>query len=411
MIETAVLLAPSVFSFIWGLINVMSRARTYRYWIFSLLMFITTLYLYSETFLFAGLDSKRALMISDFVYRFAALTLPSVIMLYARRVAFHKYYSRWIAVLFFLAIVIVTLIAYTAGLIGKDNCIQFYTDRSNGIDNPIYHTNIYRMHYLITFPIYWAYTHTLYAASLIYIIFCLVKRNVEWNNITSFFKGEKMERHNLQLLFLILFLVIIYTRFLLKKSFLHDYAAASCVISLILCITILIVGYVEVFVKMPMIKLSAILHPIEAITIPEPVTISAEDKTELDLSISKKFLDNQSKLNEMFTDLMDNQHYYTTKGVTLEDVAKTMQTNKTYISLLVNNVYKKSFPDFINSRRLEYAKRLLTESKGSLKIEEIADRSGFQSTAQMSRKIKEFEGITLREWITITNQIATEARK
>ena len=93
MIETVILLAPSIFCLIWGLINVMSSARTYRYWIFSLLMFTATLYLYSETFLFAGLDSKRALMISDFVYRFAALILPTVIMLYSRRVAFHKYHS------------------------------------------------------------------------------------------------------------------------------------------------------------------------------------------------------------------------------------------------------------------------------------------------------------------------------
>lgn len=411
MIETAILLAPSIFCFIWGLINVMSRARTYRYWIFSLLMFTTTIYLYSETFLFAGLDSKNALMISDFIYRFAALTLPSVIMLYARRVAFHKYYSKWITTLLILAVIIVTIIAYSASLIGKDNCIQFYTDRSNGIDSPLYNTNIYRIHYISAVPVYWIYTHTLYICSLIYTIFCLYKREVKWSYITGFFKKEKMERHNLQLLFLIIFIIMVYTRFMLKKSFIHDYAVASCIISLALCITILIVGYVEIFVKMPMIKAFAILHPIDAITIPEPVNSNNEEHLELDLSISKKFLDNQSKLSEMFANLMEKEHYYTTKGLTLDDVAKIMKTNKTYISLLVNNVYKKSFPDYINSKRVEYAKNLLIETKGSMKIDDIASKSGFQSTQQMARKIKEFEGVTIREWITITNQIETEARK
>jgi AraC-like DNA-binding protein len=38
-------------------------------------------------------------------------------------------------------------------------------------------------------------------------------------------------------------------------------------------------------------------------------------------------------------------------------------------------------------------------------MEEIADKSGFQSAAQLARKVKEIEGLTLREWITIANQI------
>jgi YesN/AraC family two-component response regulator len=223
--------------------------------------------------------------------------------------------------------------------------------------------------------------------------------------IIKFLKGEKMERHNLQLLFIIIFTLFIYTRFFLKRAFLNDYTIASCSVSLILCIIVLIVGYVEVFVKMPMIQATAILHPIEVITVPEPVNENTEKRLEVDLSISKKFLDNQSKFSEMFEDLMEKQHYYTTKGLTLDDVAKSMQTNKTYISLLVNNIYKKSFPDYINSKRVEFAKKLLKESKGSMKMEEIADKSGFQSAAQLARKVKEIEGLTLREWITIANQI------
>lgn len=405
MIETVILLAPSIFCLIWGLINVMSSARTYRYWIFSLLMFTATLYLYSETFLFAGLDSKRALMISDFVYRFAALILPTVIMLYSRRVAFHKYHSNWIAILLILSIILVTIIAYTASLIGTDNCIKFYNDKSRGIDIEAYHSSIYTIHYTLTFPIYRIYAHGLYICTFAYIIFCLIKRGVNWQMIIKFLKGEKMERHNLQLLFIIIFTLFIYTRFFLKRAFLNDYTIASCSVSLILCIIVLIVGYVEVFVKMPMIQATAILHPIEVITVPEPVNENTEKRLEVDLSISKKFLDNQSKFSEMFEDLMEKQHYYTTKGLTLDDVAKSMQTNKTYISLLVNNIYKKSFPDYINSKRVEFAKKLLKESKGSMKMEEIADKSGFQSTAQLARKVKEIEGLTLREWITIANQI------
>lgn len=405
MIETIILLAPSIFCLIWGLINIMSSARTYRYWIFSLLMFTATLYLYSETFLYAGLNSKTALMISDFVYRFAALALPSVIMLYARRVAFHKYHSNWITVLLITGIIIVTLIAYTASIIGVENCVKFYSDKRLNIEYPIYNTSIYKIHYFFTMPIYKIYANTMYVCSIIYIVFCLHKREVKWQMIWKFLKNEKMERHNLQLLFTVVFTLFIYARFLLKKSFLVDYSITSCTVSLILCIVILIVGYVEIFVKMPMIQATSILHPIEVITVPEPIHESTEKRLEVDLSISKKFLDNQSRLNEMFIDLMENKHLYTEKGLSLDDVAKAMQTNKTYISLLVNNVYKKSFPDYINSKRVEFAKQLLKETKGSMKMEEIADKSGFQSTSQLARKVKEIEGLTLREWLTISNQI------
>lgn len=410
MLEITILLAPSIFCLIWSLINIMSSARTYRYWIFSLYMITVTVYFYSETYLFAGLNSSNALMVSDFVYKFAATILPSVTMLYSRRVAFHKYYSKWIATLLILAIVLVTLIAYTTAIIGTNNCIQFYNDKSNGIDNPLYHTEIYMIHHILTYYIYKIFTHILYFATFAYILYCLYKRNVKWKDIVSFFKKEKLERHNLQLILTFIFTALIFTRFLLKKSFIHDYEVASCIISLALCIIVLIVGYVEVFVKMPMIQISSILHPIEVITIPEQLNLE-ENKIEVDLSINKKFLDNQSKLNELFSNLMDRDHFYTNKGITLDDVAKAMQTNKTYVSLLVNNVYKKSFPDYINSKRIEFAKKLIQASKEKIKLEDIAELSGFQSVIQLTRKFKAIEGITLREWLTTANQNGTEARR
>lgn len=55
---------------------------------------------------------------------------------------------------------------------------------------------------------------------------------------------------------------------------------------------------------------------------------------------------------------------YRKTGVTLQDLATAAATNRSYISAFINSEYKCNFREWINTMRMEHAKRLLIENPG-----------------------------------------------
>lgn len=88
---------------------------------------------------------------------------------------------------------------------------------------------------------------------------------------------------------------------------------------------------------------------------------------------------------------------YRKPGVTLQDLATAAATNRSYISAFINSEYKCNFREWINTMRMEYAKRLLTENQG-MTIEKIATESGFSTSAYFCRQFQQREGITPSSW-------------
>lgn len=74
-----------------------------------------------------------------------------------------------------------------------------------------------------------------------------------------------------------------------------------------------------------------------------------------------------------------------------------LRTNRTYLSEYINTTYNKSFRDWITDLRIEYAKRLMSQ-KPQLKIQEIAELSGFLSTSHFNRTFREKEGCSPVKW-------------
>ncbi len=89
---------------------------------------------------------------------------------------------------------------------------------------------------------------------------------------------------------------------------------------------------------------------------------------------------------------------YTKGGLTIEDIARATGTNRTYISSFVNVHYGMTFREWINSLRLEYAKRLMSE-KPDMPLADVAAKAGYLSPSYFSRTFKETEGLTPGKWI------------
>lgn len=89
---------------------------------------------------------------------------------------------------------------------------------------------------------------------------------------------------------------------------------------------------------------------------------------------------------------------YTKGGLTIEDIARATGTNRTYISGFVNAHYGMTFREWINSLRLEYAKRLMS-GKPDMPLADVAAEAGYLSPSYFSRTFKESEGLTPGKWI------------
>lgn len=88
---------------------------------------------------------------------------------------------------------------------------------------------------------------------------------------------------------------------------------------------------------------------------------------------------------------------FTRKGLTIAQLAQEICTNRTYVSGYINAHCHVSFREWINTLRLDYAKRLLV-SEPSLTIADIAQRAGYQSLSNFTRLFAASEGMTPGRW-------------
>ncbi len=88
---------------------------------------------------------------------------------------------------------------------------------------------------------------------------------------------------------------------------------------------------------------------------------------------------------------------YLRKGITINDVAKEIKSNRTYLSKYINSTYHCTFKTWITTLRIEEAKRLMQNSP-NLSISDIASRAGFASIESFSHIFARSEHCSPSKW-------------
>ena len=98
---------------------------------------------------------------------------------------------------------------------------------------------------------------------------------------------------------------------------------------------------------------------------------------------------------------IENQKLFLVQGLKISDVAAAVGSNRTYVSNAINNAGGMSFTDYVNSRRIEYAKKRLLESYSDREtaISEIAAEAGFASFPSFYRAFVKFTGKSPSVWL------------
>lgn len=88
---------------------------------------------------------------------------------------------------------------------------------------------------------------------------------------------------------------------------------------------------------------------------------------------------------------------YTQPGFTINDMARTLNTNRTYLSAYIKENFNLSFRDWVTELRLAYAKQMLTKYP-DMSVKSIAEASGFLSMSHFIKTFTEKEGYTPAKW-------------
>lgn len=108
------------------------------------------------------------------------------------------------------------------------------------------------------------------------------------------------------------------------------------------------------------------------------------------------------QINEQLLGLMTSKEIFLKPNLSLYDIAETLKTNRSYISEIINTGHNKSFSEFINEYRINYAKELITQNTG-YSLDYIAEQAGFMSYTSFYRSFKQIAGLSPKQWINSIN--------
>lgn len=91
-----------------------------------------------------------------------------------------------------------------------------------------------------------------------------------------------------------------------------------------------------------------------------------------------------------------DQHIYLDPGLNINGLARTLGTNRTYISNYLNQHLHTTFYEYVNSWRIKRAKTLLSSS--SLPMERVAEQAGFGSLSTFRRYFLKTVGMSPNEY-------------
>jgi AraC-like DNA-binding protein len=124
-----------------------------------------------------------------------------------------------------------------------------------------------------------------------------------------------------------------------------------------------------------------------------------EESKESSETESTQAEDKFKSLLDRIINLMIFDKIYLNQDLTIVDLTKILNVNSKYIAQSISNEYNVNFVNFINSYRVEYAKKLLKDSSYSnYTIEAIGQTSGFKSKSAFYNAFKKTTGLTPSEY-------------
>ena len=132
----------------------------------------------------------------------------------------------------------------------------------------------------------------------------------------------------------------------------------------------------------------------------QPLIFSGVDEETESVHNSTLFTDSErTEYDRRVQQVVKTDHAFLNSDLTLDDLAERTGISSKKLSQFINEHYRQNFFDFVNSFRIEEAKRILTESKDpKLTVLEVMYQSGFNSKSSFNSLFKKKTGQTPSEF-------------
>jgi AraC-like DNA-binding protein len=109
------------------------------------------------------------------------------------------------------------------------------------------------------------------------------------------------------------------------------------------------------------------------------------------------------ELRNRIEKLMDDEQLFLQYGLKISDLAELLCCNRNYIYRAINIEMGISFTDYVNKKRIDYAKRLI-QATPDLPMNELYMRAGFSSTSSFYRCFSQYVGCSPKEYLKRLNK-------
>ncbi|MBO4466037.1 MAG: helix-turn-helix transcriptional regulator [Bacteroidales bacterium] len=430
------LFLPSASVLGWLLLNFMVARRTSTYMVVQWLMFTLFLFFTADAiYSIPGIPSEF-LVYSHLVTVFSAPCVFPIIWLYFDRL---RYGRKFKAVHFFWTLIPVSLTLTAVSLtdtIGAAQLAPFLTELyENG-------TVILENYAGTAFGHYYAWCHTIFRIAIVgellfavvYLMIYVVQEGVRFKNFHNYFVHDNPIRViELQIYVLIIPAIFVLIKVLFTKPFLDTHLWLSISLNVLISVSTFFFNRDAWFGARKTITRTQAKHvmmynyhpsikgPIKEIMVEELLEDvdqdfllrlqdrvgdrlqHAQSMTPREMNAVKDILFGSAgnpwddSLLTRFQTVMLNEQLFLQPSLSLQDIAERLHTNKTYISKLVNNTYNLSFPEFLNTLRIDYAQQYIRNHPNA-KQEEIARASGFLSASTFNNIFRKITGLTPKMW-------------
>ena len=240
-------------------------------------------------------------------------------------------------------------------------------------------------------------------ATLNMVVYCIVmmrRLRIKPSNWFGFlFKSRKMKVLEIQLTLSLLILVGLSMKIFINAPFYRQHPALTIIIVLVMAFLLFFFGLFALFGSCEYISMDD-LHTALRFNYSNKDKAAAKE-TEMANKVESIF-DNAKNWDEgslvsRFQRLMQDEQLFLKPNLSLSDVAERLDSNKTYISKMVNQTYGIGFPEVLNILRVNYAQQYIRKHKGASQ-EKIAHACGFLSASTFNTTFKRITGDTPKVW-------------
>lgn len=124
-------------------------------------------------------------------------------------------------------------------------------------------------------------------------------------------------------------------------------------------------------------------------------TITTDD-TEYHEKDHKKVFLNEELVASLHR-VLEEEKVFLRPDIHIDDVARMLLTNRTYVTRMMKQEFGLTFIEYVNVARIQYSQGLLYTS--DMTLDEIAEKSGFQSASSYCRAFKRYMGTSPIAWL------------